>query len=129
MSLFDWNDTNTSTAIPISVWLKHGCLLILLASMHIVKCFIRVSGIDSQHSILGQIDSNTDGLVDFEEFVAATLHVHQLVEHDTQKWKSLSQAAFDKFDVDGDGYITSDELRMVCLRKLPELILFVLLVT
>jgi len=61
--------------------------------------------------------------------VAATLHVHQLVEHDTEKWKSLSQAAFDKFDVDGDGYITSDELRMVCLRKLPELILFVLLVT
>jgi calcium-dependent protein kinase len=62
--------------------------------------------------IAGQIDSNTDGLVDFEEFVAATLHVHQLVEHDTEKWKSLSQAAFDKFDVDGDGYITSDELRM-----------------
>ena len=55
--------------------------------------------------------------------------MHQLVEHDTEKWKSLSQAAFDKFDVDGDGYITSDELRMVCLRKLPELILFVLLVT
>jgi len=53
--------------------------------------------------------------------VAATLHVHQLVEHNTEKWKSLSQAAFDKFDVDGDGYITSDELRMVCLRKLPEL--------
>ncbi|RLM87094.1 calcium-dependent protein kinase 28-like [Panicum miliaceum] len=62
--------------------------------------------------IIEAIDSNTDGLVDFEEFVAATLHVHQLVEHDTQKWKSLSQAAFDKFDVDGDGYITSDELRM-----------------
>uniref|UniRef100_A0A0E0FYX7 non-specific serine/threonine protein kinase n=1 Tax=Oryza nivara TaxID=4536 RepID=A0A0E0FYX7_ORYNI len=62
--------------------------------------------------IVEAIDSNTDGLVDFEEFVAATLHVHQLVEHDTEKWKSLSQAAFDKFDVDGDGYITSDELRM-----------------
>ncbi|CAN6197563.1 unnamed protein product [Urochloa humidicola] len=62
--------------------------------------------------IIEAIDSNTDGLVDFEEFVAATLHVHQLVEHDTEKWKSLSQAAFGKFDVDGDGYITSDELRM-----------------
>ncbi|RLN33231.1 calcium-dependent protein kinase 28-like [Panicum miliaceum] len=62
--------------------------------------------------IIEAIDSNTDGLVDFEEFVAATLHVHQLVEQDTAKWKSLSQAAFDKFDVDGDGYITSDELRM-----------------
>lgn len=62
--------------------------------------------------IVEAIDSNTDGLVDFEEFVAATLHVHQLVEHDTEKWKSLSQVAFDKFDFDGDGYITSDELRM-----------------
>jgi len=62
--------------------------------------------------IIEAIDSNTDGLVDFEEFVAATLHVHQLVEHDTEKWKSLSQAAFDKFDVDRDGYITPDELRM-----------------
>ncbi|VAH30225.1 unnamed protein product [Triticum turgidum subsp. durum] len=62
--------------------------------------------------IVEAIDSNTDGFVDFEEFVAATLHVHQLVEHDTEKWKSLSQAAFDKFDVDGDGYITSNELRM-----------------
>ncbi|KAL5196762.1 hypothetical protein ABZP36_000274 [Zizania latifolia] len=62
--------------------------------------------------IVEAIDSNTDGLVDFEEFVAATLHVHQLVKHDTEKWKSLSQAAFDKFDVDRDGYITSDELRM-----------------
>jgi Ca2+-binding EF-hand superfamily protein len=43
------------------------------------------------------------------------------VEHDTEKWKSLSQAAFDKFDVDGDGYITSDELRMVH-SKLPSFI-------
>ena len=65
--------------------------------------------------MLEQIDSNTDGFVDFEEFVAATLHVHQLVEHDTEKWKSFSQAAFDKFDVDGDGYITPNELRMVHL--------------
>ncbi|XP_072984504.1 calcium-dependent protein kinase 18-like [Typha latifolia] len=62
--------------------------------------------------ILQAIDSNTDGLVDFDEFVAATLHVHQLVELDTVKWQSLSQAAFDKFDVDGDGYITPEELRM-----------------
>lgn len=83
------------------------------------------------YSIIEQIDSNTDGLVDFEEFVAATLHMHQLVEHDTEKWKSLSQAAFDKFDVDRDGYITSDELRMVyILRKLPAFgFFFFLLVT
>ncbi|KAH0456871.1 hypothetical protein IEQ34_014778 [Dendrobium chrysotoxum] len=59
-----------------------------------------------------QIDSNTDGLVDFSEFVAAALHVHQLEEHDSEKWQQCSKAAFEKFDIDKDGYISSDELRM-----------------
>ncbi|KAI0530551.1 hypothetical protein KFK09_000095 [Dendrobium nobile] len=62
--------------------------------------------------ILQAIDSNTDGLVDFSEFVAAALHVHQLEEHDSERWNLRSQAAFDKFDVDRDGYITPEELRM-----------------
>ncbi|KAI3499967.1 hypothetical protein L1887_35781 [Cichorium endivia] len=62
--------------------------------------------------ILEAIDSNTDGLVDFTEFVAATLHVHQLEEHNSEKWQLLSQAAFEKFDVDRDGYITPEELKM-----------------
>lgn len=65
--------------------------------------------------LLEQIDSNTDGLVDFSEFVAATVHVHQLVEHDSEKWQTVSQSAFNKFDVDGDGYITTEELQMVSL--------------
>lgn len=62
--------------------------------------------------ILQAIDSNTDGLVDFTEFVAATLHVHQLEEHDSDKWQQRSQAAFDKFDVDRDGFITPEELKL-----------------
>lgn len=67
-----------------------------------------------------QIDSNTDGLVDFREFVAATLHVHQL-EEDSDKWQQLSQAAFEKFDLDKDGYITPEELRMVGLTSFVKL--------
>ena len=59
------------------------------------------------------MDGNTDGLIDFPEFVAATLHVRQLEEHDSKKWQQLSQAAFEKFDVDKDGYITTEELKMV----------------
>lgn len=70
-----------------------------------------------------QIDSNTDGLVDFTEFVAATLHVHQMEEHDSEKWQQRSQAAFEKFDIDKDGFITPEELRMVSViylhRKPP----------
>ncbi|KAG2327316.1 hypothetical protein Bca4012_036318 [Brassica carinata] len=62
--------------------------------------------------ILQAIDSNTDGLVDFTEFVAAALHVHQLEEHDSEKWQLRSRAAFEKFDIDKDGYITPEELRM-----------------
>jgi calcium-dependent protein kinase len=62
--------------------------------------------------ILQAIDSNLDGLVDFPEFVAATIHVRQLEEHDSEKWHQRSQAAFEKFDVDKDGYITPEELRM-----------------
>ncbi|XP_057964265.1 calcium-dependent protein kinase 28-like [Malania oleifera] len=62
--------------------------------------------------ILQAIDSNTDGLVDFNEFAAAALHVHQLEEHDSDKWQQRSQAAFEKFDVDKDGFITAEELKM-----------------
>ncbi|XP_030466043.2 calcium-dependent protein kinase 28 isoform X2 [Syzygium oleosum] len=66
--------------------------------------------------ILQAIDSNTDGLVDFTEFVAATLHVHQMEEHDSEKWQLRSQAAFEKFDIDRDGYITPEELRLTGLK-------------
>lgn len=62
--------------------------------------------------ILQAIDSNTDGLVDFSEFVTATLHVHQLEEHDSDKFQKRSQTAFEKFDLDKDGFITPEELRL-----------------
>ncbi|KAK4409598.1 Calcium-dependent protein kinase [Sesamum angolense] len=62
--------------------------------------------------ILQAIDSNTDGLIDFSEFVGATLHVHQLEMHSSEKWQQRSQAAFEKFDVDRNGFITPEELKM-----------------
>lgn len=69
------------------------------------------------------MDSNTDGLVDFSEFVAATLHVNQLEEHNSEMWQQRSQAAFEKFDVDRDGYITPEELKMVSIASSPLLLM------
>lgn len=67
--------------------------------------------------ILVAMDSNTDGMVDFDEFVAATLHVHQLEEADSEKWQLRSRAAFDKFDSNKDGFITADELKVATGAK------------
>lgn len=64
-------------------------------------------------NLLNQIDDNTDGLVDFTEFVAAALHVYQLHDQDAQKWQQRSQTAFEKLDIDKDGYITPEELKLV----------------
>lgn len=69
------------------------------------------------------MDSNADGMVDFDEFVAATLHVHQLEQTNTSKWQSRSKAAFSKFDVDGDGYITAQELKIVSTKTFPFVII------
>lgn len=74
------------------------------------------------------MDSNTDGLVDFSEFVAATLHVHQLEEHNNEKWQRMSKAAFEKFDVDKDGFITAEELKMVSFLKVKPFMYFSLII-
>lgn len=63
-----------------------------------------------------QMDSNADGMIDFDEFVAATLHVHQLEQANSAKWQQRSKAAFSKFDVDGDGFITAEELKIVSTK-------------
>ena len=65
--------------------------------------------------------------MDFEEFVAAALHVNQLEEHDSEKWQQRSRAAFEKFDIDRDGFITAEELRMVCISLTLCLLIWVIL--
>ncbi|KAI3699587.1 hypothetical protein L2E82_44006 [Cichorium intybus] len=71
----------------------------LVFNCDFVSC--RMPSLVSDH-----IDGNTDGIV------ASTFHVHQLEEHNSEKWKHLSLAAFAEFDVDRDVYITPEELRV-----------------
>ena len=59
------------------------------------------------------MDSNRDGLVDFNEFLAGALHVHQLEENDADKWNQRTLTAFQMFDTDRDGFITPEELEVV----------------
>uniref|UniRef100_A0A6N2KW46 non-specific serine/threonine protein kinase n=1 Tax=Salix viminalis TaxID=40686 RepID=A0A6N2KW46_SALVM len=75
--------------------------------------------------IVQAIDSNTDGLVDFTEFVAAALHVHQLEEHNSEKWQLRTpeelrmhsglrvsiDPLLEEADIDKDGRISLSEFR------------------
>lgn len=87
----------------------------MIANAFYLPVYTAFPTVEAFCSLIFQIDSNTDGLVDFPEFVAATLHVHQLEEHNLLKWQQRSQTAFEKFDVDRDGFITPEELRMVSM--------------
>lgn len=55
-----------------------------------------------------QADIDNSGTIDYEEFVAATLHMNKV---DTEDHLF---AAFSYFDKDGSGYITLDELQEAC---------------
>eukprot|EP00775_Hariotina_reticulata_P005659 gene5659-5898_t len=55
--------------------------------------------------IMENADVNGDGKVDYEEFLAATMHLGKL-EREENLYK-----AFQYFDQDGSGYITVDELQ------------------
>jgi calcium-dependent protein kinase len=57
--------------------------------------------------IMEDIDSDGSGVIDYTEFLAATLDKRVYLQEDAC-W-----TAFRTFDVDGDGKITQDEIRAV----------------
>merc|ERR1719389_1057815 len=57
--------------------------------------------------IMEQVDSDGSGVVDYTEFLAATLDRRQYIQED------VCWAAFRIFDLDGNGKITKDELAAV----------------
>ncbi|KAL4341683.1 hypothetical protein GQ457_08G011550 [Hibiscus cannabinus] len=59
-------------------------------------------------ALMQAADINNSGTIDYEEFVAATLHINKIEREDNLL------AAFSYFDKDGSGYITPDELQKAC---------------
>lgn len=55
-------------------------------------------------ALVGQIDLNASGAIDYDEFLAATVHASQVAKDEHL------QRAFKDFDADGSGSITREEL-------------------
>lgn len=55
-----------------------------------------------------QADVDNSGTIDYDEFIAATLHLNKIEKEDHL------YAAFNYFDKDGSGYITADEIQQAC---------------
>jgi calcium-dependent protein kinase len=65
-------------------------------------------GVDIKE-IINNIDSNASGVIDYTEFVAATLEKKKYMRED-RLW-----SAFRVFDIDGNGTISREELRKILL--------------
>lgn len=59
-------------------------------------------------SLMDAADIDNSGMIDYGEFLAATLHLNKL-----EREENLI-AAFSFFDKDGSGYITVDEIQQAC---------------
>ena len=66
---------------------------------------------DDVVQIMASADVDGDGVIDYNEFVAATMNVNQLEKED------LIHKAFKEFDTDGSNSISMDELERVCLAS------------
>ncbi|XP_076942943.1 calcium-dependent protein kinase 26-like [Bidens hawaiensis] len=60
------------------------------------------------HDLMQAADINNNGIIDYEEFVAATLHLNNVYKEDS------IYAAFSFFDKDGSGFITLNEIQQSC---------------
>ena len=57
------------------------------------------------------VDFNNDGTINFSEFVTVTIEKGRLLSEE------MLRKAFNMFDIDGNGYITIDELKFNELQK------------
>lgn len=78
--------------------------------LHSTKKVVRVviSVINNKIYTVSQADVDNSGSIDYEEFIAATLHQNKIQREDHLF------AAFAYFDKDSSGYITADEIQQAC---------------
>jgi calcium-dependent protein kinase len=65
------------------------------------------AGTEDLQEIMDGIDTDGSGVIEYSEFLAATLDRRRYLQEDVLK------IAFDTFDIDRDGHITKEELRKV----------------
>ncbi|KAI3809468.1 hypothetical protein L1987_25444 [Smallanthus sonchifolius] len=73
-----------------------------------LKSFGAVLDESDIYDLMQSADINNSGTIDYDEFVAATLHFTKVDREDRLF------AAFSYFDKDGSGYITRNELQQAC---------------
>lgn len=69
--------------------------------------FGRDLGDDEIDTIFRRVDSDLSGAIDYSEFVVATMNEESLMS------KNRLESAFKAFDVDGNGFISPDEIKQI----------------
>lgn len=98
---FDKIDVNKDGEISKNELIK--CLEVLYPSQEAIY---------RANQIFKEIDFNNDGTINFSEFLTVNIQKEKLLNEETL------DNAFKMFDIDGNGYITIDELKKLCLWKL-----------
>lgn len=68
---------------------------------------LKTENIESVKDMLSLIDSNANGTIEYQEFLAATVSRHQIAREEHLR------AAFRTFDINGDGFISREEVKNV----------------
>lgn len=70
---------------------------------------------DQVMELLQSMDNDNSGTIDYQEFLAATLHVQEMIgsseKEDSAQWRNRTLSAFKRMDTNGDGFIDASELQ------------------